>query len=135
MLSSHNKKLFDELRALNLSSIQYVVFGSGPMGIRNMREIHDVDIFVTEELWKALSKKHKSKSDHSIQLTPNIEAIKTWFPGNWNVEELIAQADMIDDIRFVKLKRVYEWKKQRMAPKDKKDIEILEAYFKTKKSP
>jgi hypothetical protein len=135
MLSPHNKKLFNELRALNLPSSQYVVFGSGPMGIRNMREIHDVDIFVTEKLWRALLKRHKSEANGSIQLTPNIEAIKTWFPGDWNVEDLITEADIIDGIRFAKLERVHEWKKQRMAPKDKKDLEILEAYFKTKKGP
>lgn len=135
MLSSHNQRLFNELRALNLPSDQYLVFGSGPMGLRDMREIHDVDIFVTESLWRELLKTHKSEDGNSIKLSPNIEALRTWFPGKWNVDELIAEADVINEIRFAKLKIVYEWKQQRMAPKDKKDLEILEAYFKTKKSP
>lgn len=133
MASLHNEKLFNELRALNLPSDQYVVFGSGPMGIRGMREIHDVDVFVTEELWQTLLKTHRSQNGKSLQLTANIEAIREWFPGEWNVKKLIAGADIIDGIRFVKLQEVYAWKKQRMAPKDEKDLELLELYFKTNK--
>jgi hypothetical protein len=133
LVSSHNKRLFEELKKLNLPADQYVVFGSGPMGIRGMREIHDVDIFVTEKLWNELSKVHESKTKESIQLSPNIEAIRTWFPGKWNVEELINEADMIDGIRFVRLNSVYEWKRKRMAPKDKKDLELLESHFEVKK--
>lgn len=97
--------------------------------------MHDVDIFVTEKLWKELLKTQESEDGRSIQLSSNIEAIRTWFPGEWNVKELIAEADIIEGVRFAKLERVYQWKKQRMAPKDEDDIKTLEAYFKTKKSP
>ena len=135
MLSPHNERLFNELRELNFPSDQYLVFGSGPMGIRDMREIPDVDIFVTEKLWKELLKTQESEDGRSIQLSANIEAIRTWFPGEWNVKELIAEADIIEGVRFAKLERVCEWKKQRMAPKDEEDIKTIEVYFKTKKSP
>lgn len=133
MANPHNDKLFNELRALNLPSDQYVVFGSGPMGIRGMREIHDVDIFVTEKLWQALLKNNNSENGKSLRLTANIEAIREWFPGEWKVEELIAGADIIDGIRFAKLEMVYAWKVQRKAPKDEKDLELLESHFKTSK--
>ena len=125
----HNKKLFDELRALDLPSDQYVVFGSGPMGIRNLRRIRDVDIFVTKELWRKLLKTHESKDGNSIQLSPNIEALRTWSPGEWNVEELIAKADILRGIRFATIEDVYKWKQLRGSAKDEEDLKILETHL------
>jgi len=134
MLSAHNRKLFDELRALNLPPDQFVVFGSGPMGIRGLKEIGDIDLLVTEKLWKELLKTHESKDRREIKLSPHVDAIMIWFPGEWDVDDLIAEADVIDGIRFVKLKWVHAWKSLRMAPKDEKDLKVLEAYFQGQKS-
>ncbi|MDD2548448.1 MAG: hypothetical protein PHO04_03170, partial [Candidatus Pacebacteria bacterium] len=51
MSSEINKQLFRNLRELNLPLGEYVVFGSGPMGIRNLRDMHDIDLIVTQDLF------------------------------------------------------------------------------------
>jgi nucleoside phosphorylase len=39
-------RLLDELRALALPAEKFAVFGSGPMGVRGLRDMHDVDVIV-----------------------------------------------------------------------------------------
>ncbi len=42
-----NKELFKKVKNLNLPIGDYALFGSAPMGIRGLRECHDIDIIVT----------------------------------------------------------------------------------------
>jgi len=46
----HNQKLFDIVRKLNLPLDKYAITSSGPIGVRNLRKINDVDIICTDEL-------------------------------------------------------------------------------------
>lgn len=41
-----NKTLFQNLRNLNLPLGEYAIFGSGPMGVRNLREMHDIELLL-----------------------------------------------------------------------------------------
>ncbi len=50
----NNVEKFDILRGQNLPVEQYAITGSGPMGIRDLKVIGDIDIIVTDELWKVL---------------------------------------------------------------------------------
>jgi hypothetical protein len=38
------ERLLYEAHGLGLRAGQYAIFGSGPMGVRGLREIHDVDV-------------------------------------------------------------------------------------------
>ena len=51
----------NELEQLNLPKGKYVIFGSGPLSIRGLRENHDLDILVTEDLWNKLSEQYPIK--------------------------------------------------------------------------
>ena len=50
--------LLKELAKLNLPKDKFVIFGSGPMAIRGIRNSEDLDILVKEDLWKELSNKY-----------------------------------------------------------------------------
>ena len=130
-----NKELFQKAKDLQLPIGQYALFGSTPLGVRNLRDCHDVDIIVTEDLW------NKFKNENWEIITVNdgvqklskddIEILKNWYPGEWDVNKLIEEAEIIDELPFVKLEEVLKWKKLFNREKDQKDIKIIEEFLKT----
>lgn len=128
---SEFKRLLEELRKLNLPKDQFAIFGSGPMGARGLKKCNDIDIIVKKDLWNDLIKKYPLKKDGDDRLLiGNIDVFKRWSPGEWNVDLLIENADIINKIRFVKLKEVLKWKKKYNREKDIKDIKLIKKYFK-----
>jgi hypothetical protein len=74
------------------------------------------------------------KKENYEYLTINgIDIFNEWTHPDYNLGKLIEESDIIDDIRFVKLETVLEWKKRRASEKDKKDIELIEQYLNLKK--
>jgi len=131
-----NIELFKQVKELNLPIGKYALFGSAPLGIRNLKDCHDVDIIVTEELWN----EYKNKSEWELKEMPNefkdvylcngdIELWKNWRPGIWSIESLIKNAELIDGLPFVKLEEVIKWKKMNGREKDLKDVEVAENYI------
>ena len=59
-----------------------------------------------------------------------IEIWKDWMPLTDNVDALIDDADIIEGIRFVKLKDIINLKKIQNREKDIKDIQLIEQYQK-----
>ena len=57
--SKLNPAYLAELKALNLPLGHYAIFGSGPLAVRGIREAADLDIIVSESLWKELLPKHE----------------------------------------------------------------------------
>jgi NTP pyrophosphatase (non-canonical NTP hydrolase) len=124
----------DELRSLNLPFGEYAIFGSGPMAIRKIRDSHDIDIIVKNDLWETLSKKHK---DHLHQNPTclkigSIEIFKDWRTLTDKIDEMIDSAETIHNYPFVQLKYVIEWKRQFGREKDLKDIELIREYMEKK---
>lgn len=128
--SQQTKELLEELRALNLPPNQFAVFGSGPMAIRGLREMHDVDVIVTGALWRELETKYTpQKHEHNllkIQIS-RVEILSGWHPDVGSVKALISNAEWIEGFPFVRLEKVLEWKRKFKRDKDLPDIEILEA--------
>lgn len=120
-----------ELKKLDLPRDKFAVFGSGPMGIRGIRDSSDVDIIVKQNLWEELAKKNKVEHEIMIKIG-NVEICKNWLPWLDDTEKLIDDADIIKGIRFVKLKYVLEWKIKFNRDKDKKDVELIQKYLKKK---
>jgi len=130
-----NKEIFEKVKEMNLPIGQYAIFGSGPMGVRGLKICEDADLIVSKELWD------KYKSDPGWKLKTAacgtdglcnglVEFYYIWKPGEWDADQLIADAEMIDGLPFVKLKYVLEWKKIYNREKDLKDIKIIENYLK-----
>lgn len=124
-----NHDLFQRVREMKIPLGKYALFGSAPLGIRKLRDCHDIDIIVTEDLWD----KYKSKNweiramPHASQYLWNngVELWKDWKPGNWDIQKLIDEAEIIDGLPFVKLEHIVEWKKLHSREKELKDIEII----------
>lgn len=52
-----NQNLFQKVKDLNLPFGKYALFGSAPMGIRGLKDCHDIDIIVTEDIWNDIKRK------------------------------------------------------------------------------
>jgi len=132
------KKLLKQLEKLNLPKDKFAIFGSGPLGVRGIREINDLDLVVLPELWQELVKKYpvkKIKIDpkrYKAFLTKNIEVASEPDLG-FEAREMIESADIINGIRFVNLKMTMEWKKKAGRERDLKDIELIKEYLQKKK--
>lgn len=126
-------RLFGELRALALPAGQYAVFGSGPMGVRGLRDIRDVDVIVGASLFAELSQRYVAHEGSpglkKIQIG-NVELLDGWFPDVGPVQSLIDEAEWIEGLPFVKLTKVLEWKEKFGRSKDGPDIELIKAYLK-----
>ncbi len=127
-------ELFEKIKELGFPAGSYAIFGSGPMAVRGLRECGDIDLIVTDELFE----EYKSTSGWELKdvggremlVKDGIEMSSGWWPGEWDVEQLIENADIIENLPFVRLSEVLKWKKLAKRDKDMKDIEILEKYFK-----
>ena len=56
-MSISNSDLFQKVKKLQLPQGEYALFGSAPLGIRGLKECSDIDIIVTQKLWKELKNK------------------------------------------------------------------------------
>jgi len=137
-----NDAKFKELRALNLPLGRYAVTSSGPLGIREIRAISDIDLVLDDDLWDELSAKYpvvKKDGVHLIQISENIEALGkgSFFvpePGSHpSMMDQIHQAEVIDGLPFVNLRHILYFKKLMNRPKDAADIEALEQLLKESK--
>ena len=130
------RNLIKKLKDLNISIGEYAIFGGGPMAAKNLRDSHDLDIIVSNKIWKEYRKKPEWKLTkftingkvREILENNRIELSNGWGSGEWDINKLIKESEIIDGLPFVRLKEVLKWKKISNRDKDKKDIEILEKY-------
>lgn len=124
------KRLLKKLKKLNLPREKFTVCGSGPMGIRGIRKIKDLDIIVSENLWQELIKKYPTVgSGDKLRIDlGEIEILHQ--PIIYQGEKLICEADIIDGIRYVNLATLIELKKKMGREKDFKDIKLIKDYLK-----
>jgi len=122
-------RYLEELKKLKLPKNKYAVFGSGPLAIRGLRENKDIDIIVKKDLWNELEKKYKKNTINSIKVG-NIEFYRDWNPWIKELDLLINDSNIINGIRYVKIKYVLEWKEKRNEEKDKKDIKLIKSVLK-----
>ena len=139
MINSNAQK-FDMLRELSLPIEQYAITGSGPMGIRDLKAIGDIDIIVTDELWKVLESRFGcAYSDETKKICFPGGIIEASCQGSFDTQKLdhgfgtvsdrINQAEIIDDLPFEKMSIVLYFKKQYMRDKDLNDIKLIEAWL------
>lgn len=137
MQGEHTKALLARVKELKLPAGQYAIFGSGPMGVRGLRECKDIDVLVAENIFDEYKNKSgwttKKFNEHLDYLENNgIELWSEWGPGEWDEAALIAEAEMIEGLPFVKLETMVEWKKRGGRPKDLADVQTVEEYLSDK---
>ncbi len=126
--------LLKELDKLNLPKDKYAVTSSGPLAIRGIREAKDIDLVVTEDLWKKLSEEYPVNEKpicDTINLG-NIEVLGNFRGENiFSANEQIIKADIIDGHRFVNLDMIISFKKALGREKDLVDLKLIQDYLLT----
>ncbi|WKZ29406.1 MAG: hypothetical protein QY323_01600 [Patescibacteria group bacterium] len=127
-----------EVKKLDLPIGAYVVIGSGIMSALGIRESEDIDLLVTPGLFEDLKKRGWNYGDVVIDgrqreklAFGRAEAYKDLWYGNERVDaaDLIARAEMIEDIPFQPLEELVKMKRAMDREKDRRDIESIMNYL------
>lgn len=136
-----NQQKFDAFRQFNLPLGQYAIIASGPLGIRNLRKIGDIDIIVTPELWDRLADRYGIVDDGIVEkiVFPGAD-IEAYREGSFysyvqsqnspTIAERISHAEIIEGLPFESLQHVLYYKRKLVRDKDIKDIALIEAWLK-----
>ncbi|TSC66063.1 MAG: AraC family transcriptional regulator [Candidatus Berkelbacteria bacterium Gr01-1014_85] len=131
--------IFERVRALGFPIGEYVVVG-GVMEAHGLRKANDIDIVVTKKYFDELSQ----LPEWELQEFNYPDDRKYWLKGNGidimpgfsyndayrpDTEQLIAGADIINGIPFIKLEELLKWKRAANREKDQADIETIERYM------
>jgi hypothetical protein len=128
--------MFEALEALDLSRPDFVVAGSAPLLVHDLRStIHDLDIIARGPAWE------KAKQHRRVEQAPydgvsvvqhshkglSIEVLDGWFPVTlgWDVAHLIEKSEKIRGINFLPLDLTLTWKTALNRDKDLADIRRL----------
>lgn len=138
-----NRQKFLEIKALNLPLGQYAITGSGPLGIRHLREIGDIDIIVNSTLWDSLAEKFgviEEKGikkivlpDQLIEVLGEQSYLQIQEENNPTIAERITKADIMEGLPFESLEHVVYFKRKMGREKDLRDILMIEAWHKDRK--
>nr|AIA13127.1 Unknown Function [uncultured bacterium] len=123
------------VKSLGLPQESYVVFGSCPMALANLREAGDIDLLVTPEVFEQLGARgwvmmHKGKDDNP--LTKDIfEAHQHWNFSSYRptLKHLQKTATMYHSVPFAALSEVRKWKAASGRPKDLVDVAMIDTYL------
>lgn len=139
-----NRQKFGAVKKLDLPIGQYAITGSGALGIRNLREIGDIDIIVTADLWDILAAKYGVTDETGVKkiVFPNgiVEAFgdcsfytEKKHSDAPTIADRIANADIIEGLPFESLEHVLYYKRKMGREKDIHDVLIIEEWQKSKR--
>lgn len=121
-----------KIKKLHLSKDSYVIVGSGILNALNIRKSHDIDMIVSEDIFQLLSENQEwkiaNRDDGTLKITHGIFDCMTNWHGR-DVKSMLQRAVYIDDIPYMSLIDVYEWKKMMGRQKDVVDIRLIEGYI------
>ncbi|HMS50164.1 MAG TPA: hypothetical protein PKA02_01840 [Candidatus Saccharibacteria bacterium] len=132
------KAILRRVKELDLPKGEYIVFGSCPMALAEIRESSDVDLLVSKELFSTLEKsgwKILNKGPGDKPLTSDIfEAHYAWNFSSYTptLEGLLSTATIVEGIPFASLEEVRKWKQSSGRPKDLVDIKLIDNYLEKK---
>ena len=124
---------FGKLRALDLPTADYAIFGSGPLAVRGLiEEVHDLDVVARGTAWE------QAKGLAEVRIAPegdpvvwleegSIEVFGGWL--GWDIDMLIDNAEIIEGLPFARLEDVLAFKLSLGRPKDVAHARLIEGYL------
>ncbi len=134
-------KVKEVLRILDLPEGEYCVFGGASLAVRGIRNTNDIDLYVTENVYKMLKmcgwREVSVKKGMTCLVTQvgefQVEACNsygdddTWIP---KIQDYIANPEVVGGIPFMPLRELYEWKLDTARDKDLIDVKLIDAHWK-----
>lgn len=136
----------ENLNKFNLNPDNSIVIGSGIMNALNLRESHDIDLVVPDEIYSTLSQDRHFKvvnnHGHDVLVNNVFEIGTSWtvIGRTWRFTDFLSNSIIIDGVRYITpeflLKVKSDWLSQGDdTPKTNYDIELLEDYLEKNKKP
>lgn len=132
------------LNKLNLNPENCVIIGSGILQALGIRNSNDIDAVVKQDTYDSLKKSGKfTVEEYHVRET--LEGGLFEIGTDWNVlgkkycyDDLLKVSEIIDGVRYNKLEFLLKCKKswvenKTSRPKDMKDIELIEEYFRQRR--
>ena len=130
-----DNSLIKKLLEFNLPKDDYALFGSAIMFFKDLKDVgHDIDVIARGKAWEKacqikLPEVPVSKKGFVVKpFGDDIEIFSEWFPGDWDVNRLIDDAELMEGIKVVGFDSVIKWKKLMGRPKDYEHIQMIENY-------
>jgi len=124
--------LFDRLRSLALPSGDFAVFGSGPLIVRGIIEAtNDLDVISRGPAWERTLQLGTLVylEEHDVEVVSFDDGAITvgtsWAYGEFDVDQLIDTAEIIEGLPFVRLEYVVRYKETAARPKDLAHLRAL----------
>ncbi len=139
-----NQEKFAHLRNFNLPTDQYAITGSGPLVIRNLKAIGDIDIIVSQGLWDDLAAQFGVADQDGVRkiVLPG-EIVEAFHEGSFytapvddkapTIASRIAHAEIIDGLPFDSIENILYYKQKDAREKDLKDILLIEQWMREHK--
>ena len=131
--------IISRVKILNLPVGQYCVFGSGVQEVHGLKKAKDVDILVSEKLYKQLKKAGwkrkwffwrtlwcKCVTNGENEAFVNLYWAWKYRP---NTQDLINRADLYEGIPFLRIDDLLEFTRNLPRAKDKQTVERIEKYL------
>lgn len=135
-LNTNLRYLFDRLRSLALPPGDYAVFGSGPLIIRGIIEAtNDLDVISRGAAWDRARELGDvvHLTDHDVEVASFDDGAITvgtsWAYGDFDIDELIDTAEIIDGLPFARLAHVVRYKEAADRPKDRAHLRALREHL------
>jgi len=124
------------INKLRLPARSYVVVGSSVLVTLGLAESDsDVDLTVTQAVFDGLKQQgwEQSTFGNVPILKQDIYDVGVYFY-RWNVEELLYDALWVDNVPFICLEKLLEWKKYMQRTVDIAQIKRIETYLRQQKT-
>lgn len=123
------------IKQLGLKPSEYIVIGSGILGILDIREVGDIDLVVSKKEFQKYEESgewtKKYFDDGTYYLLKDLYEIGLdWDSKNAepNLDELKKDQLILNDIPFVSLERLKQWKIKKGREKDLADVKLIQEY-------
>lgn len=124
-MEADQPSLIDRLRSLALPAGDYAVFGSGPLIIRGIIEAtNDLDVISRGPAWDRARQLGDlvHLEEHGVEVVSFDDGAITvgtsWAYGEFDIDQLIETAEIINGLPFVRLEHVVAYKEAAARPKD-----------------
>jgi hypothetical protein len=126
------RRLVQLVTHFGLDRREFVIFGSAPLFAHGLRRnIQDLDVVARGTAWHRVSQ-YGVPATGSINGAPiasfwggQIQFSSGWISDDWNADDLIARAEILDGLPFAQLTDVLRYKAMLRRPKDRPDIQAL----------
>ena len=114
----------------------YAIFGSGPLLVRGIVDsVNDLDVICSGPAWIRACRLGTlvDLEDEGVQIVSthdgSITFGRAWGYGSFDLADLIATADTIDGLPFVRLEHVIEYKQIANRPKDLDHLARIKQFY------